>query len=172
MKLEMTPRRWVALLVMAVCAYAVFHMYTARSEFCGSCHDVMGEHYESWSTSSHGSLAECLDCHSDPGWAGYYHSKVEGARNALSYYFGIRRESAGPQPGPAACLRPGCHTAEELETESIGGTAHGTHISLLSCVECHGDIGHRPSEGQEAVDCSACHGAPTEPADEMQAEGP
>lgn len=154
----MTPRRWLVLLAGVVIAYAVFHMYTARSEFCGSCHDVMGEHYESWSSSSHGSLAECLDCHSEPGWTGYYHAKVEGARNALSYYFGVSKNKAEP-PGRAACLRPGCHSDAELTgVENTGAAAHGGHLTRVGCVRCHGEVGHRARELAEAVDCAACHG--------------
>lgn len=152
-------RFWFALLIVAIAAFFGLNAYSQRSQFCGSCHAVMGEYYESWQTSTHGENAECLDCHSEPGWTGYYHSKVEGARNALEFYLGIEKEGKAPPPGPASCLRDGCHVADDLKrSEGTGGFAHTQHMESVGCVDCHGDIGHRETERERAVDCATCHG--------------
>jgi len=152
-------RFWFALLIVAVAAFFGLNAYSQRSQFCGSCHEVMGEHYESWQTSTHGETAECLDCHSEPGWTGYYHSKVEGAKNALQFYLGVEKEDKAPPPGPASCLRDGCHIEAELErSEGAGGFAHTQHLASIGCVDCHGDIGHREAELDRAVSCAECHG--------------
>jgi len=159
MRLKMSPVRWVGLAVVAVAVVVGLSAYTGRSQFCGSCHDAMGEHYRSWTESSHGDLAECLDCHSEPGWIGYYHGKLEGVQNALSYWFDVRKGSKAPPPGPAACLRAGCHVEEDLTAPGApGASAHAVHATDIACVRCHGDIGHRQAELDVAVDCTICHG--------------
>ncbi len=151
-------RFWTAVAIVALAAFFGFNAYSQRSQFCGSCHEVMGEHYESWQGSTHAEAAECLDCHSEPGWTGYYHSKVEGARNALAFYLGIGKTDKSPPPGPASCLRSGCHVEETLaDAPGSGGYAHTTHIESVSCVQCHGDIGHRQHEREDAVSCAQCH---------------
>jgi len=157
----LTKRTGLLLALVLVVAIAAigFNAWSARSEFCGSCHDVMGEHYVSWSESSHGGLAECLDCHSEPGWAGYYHSKLDGAKNAMAYYLGIEKTEKAPPPGPASCLRSGCHTRESLVADdSSGASVHAMHQSHSGCVECHGAIGHAGSEAERAPSCASCHG--------------
>ncbi|MCD4690719.1 NapC/NirT family cytochrome c [bacterium] len=152
-------RFWLAVGVVGIAAFFGLNAYSQRSQFCGSCHSVMGEHYDSWQSSTHGETAECLDCHSEPGWTGYYHSKVEGVRNALQFYLGIEKPGKAPAPGPAACLRPGCHEETLLEeSPEQGGFAHSGHLERVACVECHGDIGHGEAERERAVSCAECHG--------------
>jgi len=159
MRLRVTPGRWIALLIAGGLVVVALSTYTGRSEFCGSCHDAMGEHYRSWAESSHGDLAECLDCHSEPGWVGYYHGKLEGVQNALSYWFHVRKRTKASPPGPAACLRRGCHDEGGLTgAASEGASTHAIHAERMACVRCHGDIGHRPSELETAIDCTICHG--------------
>jgi hypothetical protein len=165
MRLRLTWRSWIVILLCAGVAAFALNRYSARSQFCGSCHSVMGTHYASWKSSSHSSV-DCLDCHSDPGWVGYYHSKVAGVRNALQYFLGIEKGRRSPPPGPAACERPGCHSERDLVAgDGPGRVAHAQHIGSLACVECHGDVGHRDAHERRTVTpCSACHG-PHKPLD-------
>jgi len=158
MRVRLTWRSWVVILLCAGGAVFALNRWSARSQFCGSCHSVMGAHYASWKASSHSS-ARCLDCHSDPGWIGYYHSKVDGVRNALQYFVGIEKGSSSGPPGPAACLRPGCHSDPELRIgEGPGPTSHTVHLGSVACVECHGDVGHRVVSERRTVNaCDACH---------------
>jgi nitrate/TMAO reductase-like tetraheme cytochrome c subunit len=161
MRLRLTWRSWIVILLCAGAAAFALNRYSARSEFCGSCHSVMGAHYVSWSSSTHSSV-KCLDCHSDPGWVGYYHSKLDGVRNALQFYLGIDRGPSCPPPGPAACQRPGCHSTQDLVAGGgAGATAHARHLASVACVDCHGDVGHRVVSEQRTVKaCDACHDQP------------
>lgn len=149
----------LAVAILAVLFVAV-NAYTRRSEFCGSCHSAMGQHVKTWSGSSHHERAQCLDCHSNPGWVGYYHGKMEGVRNALSYFVGVRKNEKSPPPGPAACLREGCHTNAELEAQtSRAPFAHATHLGSLQCVDCHPGVGHTAAAADRPRECAECHGA-------------
>ena len=38
-------RFWLAVGVVAIAAFFGLNAYSQRSQFCGSCHSVMGEHY-------------------------------------------------------------------------------------------------------------------------------
>lgn len=161
MRVRMTWKAWVLASVAVAAAALLVNFLTARSQFCGSCHSVMGEHHASWSASTHSS-AKCLDCHSDPGWEGYYHSKVDGVRNALEYFLGIEKRGRSAPPGPASCQRPGCHSGADLKAGGGEGAAtHARHLGGVACVECHGDVGHRVvAERRTVVACDECHAAP------------
>jgi len=153
-----TARVWLAIALVALVGALSAHMLTARSEFCGSCHSAMGEHVASHGGSTHAEVAECLDCHSDPGWVGYYHSKLDGVRNALAYFFGVPKGQESPPPGPAACERPGCHEDAGLRAGGAGAVAHERHLGAVACVECHGDVGHRSVRERRMLrECDACH---------------
>lgn len=164
MRRRLTWRGWTLVALGAAAVALLVNFLTARSQFCGSCHSVMGAHYASWSASSH-STVKCLDCHSDPGWVGYYHSKVDGVRNALDYFLGIEKDTRSGAPGPAACLRPGCHTDGDLcAAGGAGADAHGRHLESVACVDCHGDVGHRNvAERRTVKACDACHEPPQTP---------
>jgi nitrate/TMAO reductase-like tetraheme cytochrome c subunit len=162
MALRMTTGRWVAAAAVVVVAALALNAYTARSSFCGSCHSVMGKYVASNRLSSHpADVAACLDCHAAPGWVGYYHSKLEGVGNALQYYFGVQKRETAPPPGPASCLREGCHTAEELAAQtSMAPFAHATHLRSLECIDCHPGVGHEPVETERPRACEDCHDTP------------
>ena len=156
--MRLTKWHWGAAALVVAAAGVALSAYTSRSEYCGSCHEVMGRYYGSWKASRHGNAADCLDCHSDPGWVGYYHGKLEGVKNALSYYLGVKKAERSPPPGPAACLRSGCHTEGELpRVGSSGPFQHGTHLGTFSCIECHPGVGHEPAETERPRACSECH---------------
>lgn len=164
MRLRLTWRSWIVLLLCAGAGVFGLNRLSARSQFCGSCHSAMGEHYASWTSSSHSTVA-CLDCHSDPGWVGYYHSKIDGVRNALQYFLGIEKGEHSDQPGPAACQRPGCHSDRSLAGgDGAGSAAHARHLGPVACVDCHGDVGHRLVSDRRTVKaCDECHQAPQTP---------
>ena len=51
--------------VLMLIGMATTVQYTARSEFCSSCH-IMEPYFKSWQDSPHASVA-CVDCHYEPG---------------------------------------------------------------------------------------------------------
>ena len=149
---------WVLVALVVVAGGLALNLWSARSEFCGSCHTAMGSYYASWTASSHSSV-KCLDCHSDPGWVGYYHSKADGVRNALEYFLGIHKGRRSEPPGRAACQRPGCHSDADLTAVGLAGAeTHARHRGSVACASCHGDVGHRDvAERRTVVPCSECH---------------
>lgn len=160
MKRKRRKLPWIIAGIVVVAALVGFNAYSDCPRFCGSCHGVMGPYYRSWSESRHAELADCLDCHSDPGWMGYYHCKVEGVRNVMSYFFGVEKDGTVPPPGRAACTRPGCHQQAELTAETVPGRdAHLVHADRLVCADCHGAVGHGPDDGAMAAGCADCHGS-------------
>jgi nitrate/TMAO reductase-like tetraheme cytochrome c subunit len=151
-------RLWSGIGAVAAAGIVALCFVSARSEFCGSCHSAMGKHYASFRASTHAEAAECLDCHSDPGWVGYYHSKLDGVRNVLAYFLHVGKGQESPPPGPAACQRPGCHADDDLAAGGPAAPTHALHAQSVACVDCHGDVGHRRVSEQPMVrTCDSCH---------------
>jgi cytochrome c nitrite reductase small subunit len=107
---------------------------------CANCH-IMGEHYAGWLRSSHRSVATCNDCHTPPSLVGKYATK---ASNGFWHSFGF---TTGRFPDP---LRIKPHNREIAEqacrkchAEVVSAMDTGHHdAALLSCVRCHGAVGH------------------------------
>ena len=86
-------------------------LYTARPQFCGTCH-IMGPYYDSWSKDVHGSKlgVRCVDCHYAPGERFTIKAKFKGLSQVASYFSG--RYGAGrPRAhfNEASCLTSSCH---------------------------------------------------------------
>ena len=107
---------------------------------CANCH-IMQEQFDGWVKSSHRSVAVCNDCHTPPGTVAKYMTK---ASNGFwhSFYFTaggfhepIRITERNHRVTEQACRK--CH-------QEIVGAIEGAHQSSgeLSCVRCHGSVGH------------------------------
>jgi len=68
-----------------------FHL-SSTSKFCGTCHPEqkvgpMSE-YHTWSQNIHSTAhVECLDCHGDPGFVGYFKAKLGGVKDLYGEFF-------------------------------------------------------------------------------------
>ena len=109
---------------------------------CANCH-VMNEQYDGWLKASHRSVATCNDCHVPHDLLGKYWVK---AQNGFwhSFYFTtqtfhepIRITAGGRRVAEANCRH--CHAA--IVDAMIG--AHADDPDPLSCIRCHGSVGHR-----------------------------
>jgi cytochrome c nitrite reductase small subunit len=108
---------------------------------CANCH-VMNEQYESWLKSSHRSVAVCNDCHVPDNFIGKYYTK---ANHGFwhSFYFTTQtfhepiRETAGSREVTEKRCR-GCHGAV---VQAMGTPAHAGSTEI-SCIRCHGSVGH------------------------------
>ncbi len=95
--------------------------YTARPQFCGTCH-VMGTYYESWNRDPHSREANawCVDCHYAPGEQHTVKAKFKGLSQVASYFSG-RYGTARPRAhvSDASCLTAPCHGDRKYLTESL-----------------------------------------------------
>jgi nitrate/TMAO reductase-like tetraheme cytochrome c subunit len=186
--------RW--LLLAGVVALAVFVPttvvaveYTARSEFCNTCH-IMEPYYESWVNSSHANVP-CIDCHYEPGALETVEGKFQGLSQLAKY--ATRTEGTKPwaEVSDQSCMRSGCHSVRKLEGEIDFGRIkfdHRHHLlesrrgRRLRCTSCHSQIVQgdhvsvtdsvcfmchfMPVEGEipeGTSDCLSCHGPPEAP---------
>lgn len=101
----------LGILLVGAISLAGAEYYTARPDFCGTCH-VMDPYYESWAKDIHGKKigARCVDCHYAPGEQHTIKAKFKGLSQVASYFSG-RYGSARPRAhvADASCMRSGCH---------------------------------------------------------------
>lgn len=121
--------------------YAKGYSYLSNDpRVCVNCH-VMGNEYDGWIKSTHHAAAMCNDCHTPHNLIGKYVTK---GRNGFwhSFYFttglfpdNIQTKSLNRRIAEENCRR--CH-------EDIVSAVDGSHAGAdkLSCVKCHGSVGH------------------------------
>jgi nitrate/TMAO reductase-like tetraheme cytochrome c subunit len=99
------------LLVMSALSLGGAEYYTARPDFCGTCH-IMDPYYKSWSQDRHGSKlgVRCVDCHYAPGEQHTVKAKFKGLSQLASYFSG-RYGTARPRAHVSddSCLTSACH---------------------------------------------------------------
>lgn len=95
--------------------------YTARPQFCGTCH-VMDVYYRSWNSDAHSYEhgARCVDCHYAPGEQHTLKAKFKGLSQVTSYFSG-RFGAARPRAhvSDASCLTAPCHGDGKYLSESL-----------------------------------------------------
>jgi cytochrome c nitrite reductase small subunit len=112
---------------------------TDNPEACANCH-IMQEHFDAWVKSSHHSFATCNDCHTPANFVGKYATKANnGFWHSFAFTTGrypepIRIKGYNRDVAEASCRK--CH--EEI----IGGIEADAHSGNMSCVRCHGAVGH------------------------------
>jgi cytochrome c nitrite reductase small subunit len=123
-------------------AYAKGWSYlTDDARACANCH-VMNEQYDGWIKSSHRSVAVCNDCHVPHDLLGRYATK---GRNGFwhSYYFttGGFHEPIRATPKSRTIAEANCRRCHEAVVQAMGTPAHAGS-GEISCVRCHGSVGH------------------------------
>ena len=108
---------------------------------CANCH-IMQEHFDGWLKSSHRAVAVCNDCHTPAGLIPKYVTK---ASNGFWHSFGF---TTGRYPDPLQITtrnheitEASCRKCHQEIVETIEGV-HRTDEGQLSCVRCHGAVGH------------------------------
>lgn len=148
------------LLVVGVGTWGVV-AYTARPQFCASCH-VMQTRHVSWQRSAHVNAATCIQCHAEPGPWGEVKAHLDGARYL---YVMLTGEKSGPilrgEVEAASCLA--CHPRERLADRSRNHEIrHDTHLARgLDCMACHAGLVHGSLRGESVrpamEGCAECH---------------
>lgn len=161
--------RWWVWIMVVVAVFAVMTggaiIVTGQTGFCNSCH-IMNTYYASWQTSGHAEV-NCLDCHLQPGFAGYIMGKVNGLAQAVDCAVGRVGTKPSATVTDSSCLRSECHSTAELTADSLDYNGvkftHDHHINTVvggmevSCGTCHSHF-----EGDEHFTvsknaCFACH---------------
>lgn len=117
---------------------------------CANCH-VMEAHFSAWVKSSHRAVAVCNDCHTPSGLIPKYVTKASnGFWHSFAFTTGdfpdpLRIRQSNLEVTEAACLK--CHesiVAAITPGRHMTGAGSGSQpqVDGLSCVRCHGDVGH------------------------------
>jgi len=122
--------------------YAKGHAYlTDDPAACANCH-VMNEQYDGWLKASHRSVAGCNDCHVPANLIGKYWTK---SRNGFwhSYYFTTQtfHEPIRATPTSRRIAEANCRRCHDPVVQAMGTPSHAGDDSL-SCIRCHGSVGH------------------------------
>lgn len=138
--------------------------FASRSDFCGNCHEIKPAE-EEWLISSHYRI-NCVDCHTEPGVAGYVKVMRYGSQNAISHLAGTYDVPLQAEVDDTSCER--CHEkSQRPETipQASLKIAHSKH-KLETCADCHGRLVHtqmvsgKPagvSPAHVSKDCLVCH---------------
>ena len=121
--------------LVGVALLAVALEVTARPDFCASCHEMQPV-VAAWRQGSHAKFG-CLECHADPGPAGYFKAHVlDGLRDVYVHVTNPPDRITKSYVPPSRCLR--CHDkdfgTEKLPPDHPPKTAY--------CPECHRDAIH------------------------------
>jgi cytochrome c nitrite reductase small subunit len=104
---------------------------------CANCH-VMGAYHEAWRKSSHHAVAVCNDCHTPDGFVGKYVTKASnGWHHSVAFTSGEFHEPIRARPANAAIVEANCRRCHGDMAAAVDG-----HGEPLSCVRCHGSVGH------------------------------
>jgi nitrate/TMAO reductase-like tetraheme cytochrome c subunit len=176
----------LALLVFGVILTFIGVEYSAKPEFCITCH-YMQPYYDGWKTSTH-NMVSCVDCHYPPGIESELRGKFEALVSVAKYVTGTYGKSRPwVEISDQSCLRSDCHEKRLLQGKVSFGNIlfdHTPHLmemkrgKKLRCTSCHSQIVQRVHmtvtnntcflchfkevEGEIPLGgCPSCHGAPT-----------
>jgi hypothetical protein len=152
-------------LVLFLLAVVVPVEVTSTNTFCNTCH-IMNPYYASWKTSSHHEVS-CVNCHLQPGFAGLIRGKLNGLAQSVDCVLGRQGTKPNASIYDQSCLRGGCHSVEELQTDSIDFNGikftHQKHLQKtvagidMRCDTCHshfeGDVHFSVNKNV----CYTCH---------------
>lgn len=129
---------WTSLGVLTAIALAGSMVYTERSSFCPTCHE-MRPYYNAWQKGAHASDAECVDCHVDPGLVAHAAHKPTALKEVWNHFFADNRfPTYGVDVPNTRCER--CHQKVRASTESK--FSHAEHAKQATCQACHASSAH------------------------------
>lgn len=106
---------------------------------CANCH-VMQDYYDAWSRGSHRAVAVCNDCHTPGGLVPKYATKASnGFWHSFAFTTGRFPEPLRIKPHNHDIAEASCRKCHDEIVEAIETHARSEE---LSCVRCHGSVGH------------------------------
>ncbi len=132
-------------ILVGLCAFTFYYAeglsYAGNaSETCVNCH-IMREHFDSWSRSSHHAVATCNDCHTPHDFLGKYYVKgMNGLHHSWAFTTGRYPNNIRIKEGNARVAQQNCVDCHQTMVSVIHRSDAGEE---LSCVSCHGSVGHR-----------------------------
>jgi cytochrome c nitrite reductase small subunit len=120
--------------------YAEGTAYLADApEACLNCH-VMREPFEGWIRSSHKAVAVCNDCHTLRGFPDKWLVKgLNGWKHSWAFTTGNFADPIRIREFNARIVQQNCVACHQELVSQIHRAAPGQE---LSCVACHGNVGH------------------------------
>jgi nitrate/TMAO reductase-like tetraheme cytochrome c subunit len=166
--------RWIlggsifaGVIVILVIAAFLTSLYTNRSEFCDTCHEMRG-YVASWKDSVHDNI-DCEDCHIPPGASSYVLTKLGSFREIWVHLTGSAKAplAVTREISNATCLR--CHSNRPSDPKLTNVIfSHGKHPGV-DCIRCHQRVVHREVNPPYYQDpgskgaCLQCHDGTTAP---------
>ncbi|MBO8127380.1 MAG: NapC/NirT family cytochrome c [Firmicutes bacterium] len=159
----MTKKGKTILIVVIVAFIALsvgMSMFFETNYACGKlCHE-MTPYYNTWAESSHAHV-NCHECHSWPGFGGFFKTKLVGLEESIKHFTGNYATPIQGEPVIERCIE--CHEdyREIKETEEIR-VDHAMHADLgIDCMACHAGMVHgHNGEGEVTPShdsCNSCH---------------
>jgi cytochrome c nitrite reductase small subunit len=107
---------------------------------CANCH-VMQAYLDGWIKSSHRHVAVCNDCHAPPDFVGKYMTKgLNGFWHSYAFTTGDFPDALHATPRNRAIAEAACRKCHSDVTAALAGPHGGGED--ISCVRCHGAVGH------------------------------
>lgn len=127
--------------------YAKGLSYFSRSPAaCANCH-IMQRQFDSWQSSSHHTVATCVDCHLPHDFFAKYLAKAEnGFRHAEKFTTQNFAEPITIQPRGRAILQRSCVSCHAALVHELAGGPRGA-LDELVCTHCHAGVGHGERTG-------------------------
>ena len=114
------------------------------SAACANCHVMRGQ-YDGWLKSSHRAVADCNDCHTPPGKVEKYATKaLNGFNHSTAFTTGWFHEPIRINARNRAITERACRSChgDVVEAMVAGEPAHPAVGDEVSCIRCHGSVGH------------------------------
>lgn len=106
---------------------------------CANCH-IMNEQYSGWLRSSHRAVAVCNDCHTPSGFVAKYLTKASnGFWHSFGFTTGYFHEPIAITPRNLEIAEQACR---KCHTDIVEAIDHSGEKEMMSCVRCHGTVGH------------------------------
>jgi len=113
---------------------------------CVNCH-IMRDQYDSWQKSSHHSFATCNSCHVPHDPVDKWLVKAEnGFRHSWAFTFQDFHEPIQAREASRRVVERNCRDCHEELTSAMtlldAPAEADLHSGALSCLHCHGAVGH------------------------------